>query len=81
MLTGSVAPKERKPYLTLVEYDGRNNPIYIGEAAAGTAPSATGWSIKKINYDGRNNPTGIKWAEGTPKFDKVWDDRAAYSYS
>lgn len=81
MLTGTVAAKERKPLTTLIEYDGSNNPIYIGEAVAGTAPSATGWSIKKINYDGSNNPTGIQWAEGTTKFDKTWNSRDSYLYS
>lgn len=81
-ITGTTPPKEPKTYLTtLIEYDGSNNPIYIGEATAGTTPSAASWSIKKINYDGSNNPTGIQWAGGSSDFDKIWDDRAAYSYS
>ena len=68
-------------YTTQVEYDASNNPIYIGDAVTGTATSAAAWRIKKITYDASNNPTGIQWADGSTKFDKVWDDRTTYSYS
>lgn len=53
---------------------------YVGEAFPGTAASSAGWRIKKLTYSG-TNVTDVKWASGTSKFDKVWDDRASYVYS
>lgn len=37
------------------------------------------WAIQRITIAG--GITNILWAEGTKGFDKVWDDRATYSYS
>ncbi|OHB12916.1 MAG: hypothetical protein A3G46_01625 [Candidatus Zambryskibacteria bacterium RIFCSPLOWO2_12_FULL_39_16] len=50
---------------------------YVGEAAIGTATSASSWRIKKVD-----STTGIiiQWA-GTGVFDQVWDNRASLSYS
>jgi len=80
---GSVGQTNPMPvgtdYTVAIEYIG-NNPIYIGEAKPGTPKSAVGWRIKKITYDG-NNPIDIQWASGTKTFDKIWDNRADYSYS
>jgi len=67
-------------YTVKIAYDG-TNPEYIGKAPTGTATSTASWSIKKITWDGNNNPTDIKWASGTETYDKVWDNRASYSYS
>jgi len=67
-------------YITVVEYDLANNPIYVGEALPGTATSDNKWRIKRITFDPANNPTAVEWAENAALFDKVWDDRAAYSY-
>jgi len=51
---------------------------YVGEAAVGTATSAALWRIKRLD-----NTTGIiiQWASGTAVFDKIWDNRTAYTYS
>ena len=67
-------------YTTAIEYDISDNPIYIGEAKAGTAKNVTGWRIKKLTYSG-SNCTDIQWADGTPAFSKIYDSRAGYSYS
>lgn len=64
----------------LAENDASGNAIYIGRAAPGTLASAAGWQIKKITYDGNNSMTESRWADLTPAFTKVWDDRATYDY-
>jgi hypothetical protein len=69
-------------YVTLIDWDGGTNPIYIGKAKPGTATSATtGWSIKKFTWDANNNPTAIEWANSTETFDKEWDERTTYAYA
>lgn len=67
--------------ITLLDYNGGTNPIYIGVAAPGTATSDALWQIKKLTYDGNNNPTNILAANGTTEFSQVWDNRASLSYS
>jgi len=67
------------PFTTAIEYSG-DNAIYVGEAEPGSAKSAAAWRIKKITYSG-SNPTDIQWAEGNGNFNKIWNNRAGYSYS
>jgi len=66
--------------MTLVEYDG-NNPLYIGRANPGVASSLAAWQIKKLTFDANNNVTAMEFASGINDYNKVWDDRAGYSYS
>lgn len=73
-------PVSLPTYISSVEFDGSNNPIYIGFAITGSATSATAWQIRKITYTG-TNPTSIRFANGTLAFGAVWDDRAALPYS
>lgn len=54
--------------------------IYYGEAAAGSAPSAAVWRIRRFTIAPDDDATG-EWAGGTAAFDKVWDDRATLGYS
>lgn len=68
-------------YTIMLEYDGSNNPIYIGYAIPGSIVSSATWRIKKMTYDIVNNPTNIQWADGNTNFDNIWDNRATYSYS
>lgn len=68
-------------YTIILEYDGSNNPIYIGYAIPGSIASSATWRIKKMTYDIVNNPTNIQWADGNTNFDNIWDNRATYSYS
>ena len=51
---------------------------YVGEANPGTASSAASWRIKRLDS---TSGLLITWADGDSNFDKVWDDRASYSYS
>lgn len=52
---------------------------YVGEARAGLLDSEVGWRIYK--FETVSTITTKKWAQGTLDYDKVWDDRASYSYS
>lgn len=64
-----------------IAYDSSNRIQYVGEAAAGTATSATGWRIKKLTYDGTSTRvTQIDWADSNRNFDNEWDERESYSY-
>lgn len=51
---------------------------FVGEAAPGSADSAPAWRIKKMLTAG--SVFRIVWADGTSAYDKVWDDRATYTY-
>lgn len=51
---------------------------YVGEADPGTAASASAWRIKRLDS---TSGLLITWADGDSNFDKVWDNRASYSYS
>ncbi len=64
-----------------IEYDGNSNPIYIGAAAPGTLTSQAYWMIRKLTFDGNSNVTSIKYANGTPVFDQIYDNRAGLSYA
>lgn len=68
-------------YKFKVEYDGSNNPIYMGTALPGSATSDPKWQIRKLTFDGSNNPTDMQYANGSIEFDKIWDDRASLAYS
>jgi len=61
------------------DYSGGNNPIYIGEAVPGTSPATARWRIQKHTYSGTDLVI-VAWANGSKKFDKVWDDRTLYTY-
>lgn len=55
------------------------NTEIIGEANPGTADNVAGWFIYKRFVD--SGIEKIRFAEGSRKFDKVWNDRASYTYS
>lgn len=67
-------------YTMAIEYDGSNNPIYVGEAKPGTSQSAIGWRIKQVTFDASNNATDVKWAGSSTEFKFTWDDRSSYTY-
>jgi len=61
-----------------IEYDGNNNPIYIGyNRHQNTATDDESWFIVKITYSG-NNPTYYQLPANGPQFVYSWDDRATY---
>lgn len=64
-------------YDRLVDEDGTFT--YIGEAEPGTDRTTALWRIKRIE-EFPDGDIDILWANGTAAFDKVWDDRATYTY-
>jgi len=54
--------------------------IYIGYARPGAATSAAEWQIRKLTYSG-SDVTQVDFAGGVNDYDKIWDNRAGYSYS
>lgn len=51
---------------------------YVGEALPGVSAATASWRIKRLDS---TSGLLVTWAEGDSDFDKVWDDRASYSYS
>lgn len=62
-----------------IEYDGNNNPLYIGFAKPGTATSDDEWLILKLTWSG-SNVTAIEYAGSAASYDQVWDNRVSLSY-
>lgn len=56
-----------------IEYDGNDNPQYIGYAPKGSASSADVWIVYFLTYSG-TNMTLKQTAYGS------WDNRASLSY-
>lgn len=63
------------------DYDGNGNTIYVGNAQPGTATSATGWRVKQLNYNGSNQITSIRYPNGSPAYNFIWDSRTTYTFS
>jgi hypothetical protein len=60
-------------------FDTGSSPlIYIGESANGVATSAAFWRITRI--DTTTSVIKIAYAEKNDYFDKIWDNRASYTY-
>lgn len=74
---GAVIPINQAIYKTIIDDTTTTNVTYIGQAALGTATSASSWRIQKIDESGTN--TVITWT-GTG-FDAVFDDRVTETYS
>lgn len=64
-----------------IERDGSGNPIYIGIASPGTLTSSSFWQIRKLTFNGSNDVTAIEYANGSPAFDAIWDNRGSLSYA
>ena|SRR5258708_337590 len=64
-----------------IDYVGGTNPIYLAIAAPGSLTSEAKWQIKKLTFDGNNNITAIQYANGSPSFNAIYDNRASLSYS
>lgn len=54
--------------------------IYRGEAAVGSATSASVWRIRRITI-ANDGDIVEEWADGNAAFNKTWDDRYTLSYS
>ena len=66
-------------YKTLVDKSTTTNVVYIGQAAIGTATSASAWKLTKIDKTVTDN-VAITYAN-SGAFTAVYDDRAAETYS
>ena len=54
---------------------------YIGFSTPGTATSAASWKIKRVDQTDSGGDVPILFASGTADYNKVWDDRATYTYT
>lgn len=68
-------------YIIQLAYDANENIEYIGKAAPDSATSESVWQIVELGYDVNQNIEQKLYASGTKLFDKIWDDRADYTYS
>lgn len=67
--------------IQLFDYDGSGNTIYIGNAQPGSASSDSVWRIKQLNYNGSNQITSIKFPNGSPAYNFIYDNRTTLTYS
>ena len=63
------------------EFDANKLLLFLGEAKPGTLDSEGAWRIRTFIYNVDKRLIEIRWAEGTGEFDKVWDDRAGFTYT
>lgn len=63
--------------LRVEEVDANNT--YIGYAVPGTLDSEPKWKLKKVSIVGII--TYLGYAEATQDFNKIWDNRATYTYA
>ena len=61
------------------DFDGGNQPVYVGEAEPGTLTSAPSWRIKKMTYTSLKL-TSITWVDNG-KFTQIYDNRATLTYA
>lgn len=54
--------------------------LYRGEADVGSASSSAVWRIRRITL-GDDDDVTEEWANGDAAFDKIWDNRAGFTYS
>jgi len=73
-------PQNNPPtYTKLVDDVGSlGTTLYIGESEVGSGTGEESWRIQKIVFTG--DLIIINWASGTASFDKVWNNRATYTY-
>jgi len=62
-------------YIQRIDYQGGNNPVYLGFAEPGTSTSSAGWQLRKLSYSG-GLVTAILFGSGNTNFDKIWDNRS-----
>lgn len=68
-------------YATRYDQDSATPTLaYFGKAAVGAAEGVAVWQIKKMTY-GADGDINTHWADGNDKFDNIWTNRAALSYT
>lgn len=70
---------EGNPELIITDVPS-NTVMYIGKASIGSATSASVWRIMKLVTDANGGIT-LTYAQGSPAYTNVWDNRASLSYS
>lgn len=78
---GLVTRPVNPTFTASLDFDVSNNPIYVGLSTIGSAKSASAWQIRKLTFDGSNNLTDVQYANGTPAFNQIWNNRVSLSYS
>jgi len=57
-------------------------PIYEGEAPAGSATSAAVWRIRRYTYDATTSGvTKIDFADGDANYNNIFDNASSLTYS
>jgi len=59
--------------------DETGSYTYVGWAPRGSLPSSSVWRIMRVD-ESSATLTLVEWADGEDKFNKVWDNRATYTY-
>ena len=72
--------RSRDPEKTVIldEQNG-GDTLYIGEARLGSDESGAVWRIKRLDKTG--TVTSIQYANGSRRFNQVWDNRSSVTYS
>jgi len=70
-----------RDFTVKIENDGNGNPVYVGKAPKGAATSAAVWQVRKLSYDVNQSVTDVQFAGGSNAFDKIYDNRATFTYS
>jgi len=69
------------PVRVQLRFDGENSTYnYVGEAPVGAATTDASWRIFRLENSGTASLTKM-WADNSDQFNKVWDNRASYSYA
>lgn len=71
-------PGEEVPYDKLVDFIDDDH-AYIGECDPGGDEAAAVWRIRYVIF-ASDGDVSSKWANGTSDFDKIWNNRASYTY-
>ena len=66
------------PYKILTDQVNEST-TYIGKAYAGSGSDVAVWRVSRLTDS--DNDISLLYADGSTSFDKIWDNRAGYSYS
>ncbi|WP_343684011.1 hypothetical protein [Asticcacaulis sp.] len=64
----------------LIDKASGSNPVYIGEAPAGSPTNKPVWRIQKLTYDAAGDVTNVQWAEAG-NCNQIWDNRLSLTYA
>jgi len=68
--------------LTVIQdYQGGNNPIYIGQALPGSSLTNASWRILKNTYNGSGQLTNVQWSPLAATFGDIWNNRTSLVYN